>query len=196
MLLDISQWWAGIDSAVEKIYWIIAFPVTLIFIIQTVMTFIGSDVDADGDMDIHHDGDLDGAGFHVLTLKNLVAFFAIFSWTGIAMTQTGVNPFITGILALIAGLVMMFIMASLFYFMSKLTDSGTLNMNNAIGKVGTVYLTLAANKQRQGKVQIKVQNSLQTLNALTEDSEEIKTGSLVEVVDVINENILLVKRKR
>lgn len=196
MILDISQWWAGIDSGVEKMYWIIAFPATLIFLIQTVMTFIGGDVDADGDMDMHHDGDLDGAGFHVLTLKNLVAFFSIFSWTGIAMTQAGINPFLTGFVSLIAGTAMMLIMASLFYFMSKLTDNGTLNMNNAIGKVGTVYLTIAANKQREGKIQIKIQSSLQTLNALTEDSEDIKSGSLVEVVDVINDNILIVKRKR
>jgi hypothetical protein len=41
-----------------------------------------------------------------------------------------------------------------------------------------------------GKVQIKVQGALRTLNAMTEDTEIIKTGSLIEVTDIIGENIL------
>ncbi len=196
ILLDISSWWAGIESVVEKVYWMVAFPATLIFLIQTIMTFIGADADSDAEFDTDHDVDIDGAGFHVFTVKNIVAFFSIFSWTGIAVTQAGMPPFITGILAILAGVVMMLIMASLFYFMSKLSDSGTLVMDNAIGKVGRVYLTIAPNKSRKGKVQIKIQNSLKTIDALTEDPEEIKTGTMVEVEDVMNDQILIVKRKR
>jgi hypothetical protein len=43
-----------------------------------------------------------------------------------------------------------------------------------------------------GKVQIKVQG-LQTLDALTDNEEDIKTGGVVDVVEVINDEILLVK---
>ena len=69
-------------------------------------------------------------------------------------------------------------------------------MKNAIGNSGDVYLSIPAKKAGMGKVQIKVQGAVRTLNAMTEDSEIIKTGSLIEVTDIIGENILLVKRMR
>lgn len=195
LLFDIAQWWAGISSTVMKIYWLIAFPSTLIFVIQTILTVAGGDMDGDSDFDADHDVDVD-PGFHIFTVKNIVAFFTIFSWAGIAMSYAGFNIYLTGIIALAAGIAMMFIMAALFYGLSKLSESGTLKMENALGKTGTVYLTIAANKARKGKVQIKIQNSLRTLDAVTEDAEDIKTGSAVEVLDVESQNVLVVKRKR
>ena len=85
-------------------------------------------------------------------------------------------------------------MAALFYFMSKLTDSGTLNMKNAIGHLGEVYLTIPGNRNGMGKVQLTVQGSIRTLDAITDDMEAIKTSSLIQVIDVIDQQILLVKR--
>jgi hypothetical protein len=76
--------------------------------------------------------------------------------------------------------------------MGKLTDSGTLNLNGAVGKIGSVYLTIPAKRSGLGKVQVKVQG-LQTLDAMTDSEEEIKTGSVIEVVDILNNEILLVK---
>ena len=76
--------------------------------------------------------------------------------------------------------------------MGKLTDSGTLNLQNAIGKVGSVYLTIPAKRDGLGKVQVKVQG-LRTLDAMTDYEEEIKTGSVIEVVEILNNEILVVK---
>jgi hypothetical protein len=83
-------------------------------------------------------------------------------------------------------------MSSIIYFMGKLSDSGTLNLNNAVGKVGSVYLTIPAKRAGLGKVQIKVQG-LQTLDAMTDYDEDIKTGALVEVISIINNEILVVR---
>ena len=90
----------------------------------------------------------------------------------------------------------MVVMAAIHYFMSKLADSGTLEMKNAIGKTGEVYLTIPARKTGSGKLQVKVQSSVRTLDAMTDELEDIKTGSIVEVVDLIGENILMVRRSR
>ncbi len=97
------------------------------------------------------------------------------------------------LLAIVAGLLMMLLMATLMYFMSKLTESGTLELKKAIGKTGTVYLTIPAQRAGMGKVQISIQG-FQTLDALTDDEVEIHTGAVVEVVDTLNEEILIVKR--
>ena len=99
------------------------------------------------------------------------------------------------IISTVAGLAMMTIMAGLMYFMSKANVSGTLKMKNAIGQVGEVYLTLQAKRGSIGKVQIKVQGSMRTLDALTDDAEDITTGKVITVSDIINDNILLVTAK-
>ncbi|WP_321280720.1 hypothetical protein [Marinifilum fragile] len=190
MILQISDWWSAMDI-VEKIFWGISIPFSVLFLIQMVITFLGGDVDdvaADGDADVSGDTGID---FQFLTLKNLIAFFTIFGWTGIICLHMGFGAGLATFIATIAGLIMMVIMASIMYFMGKLTEEGTLNLNNAIGKAGNVYLTIPANRKGMGKVQIQVQG-LQTLDAITDAEKDIKTGAVVEVVEILNDQILVV----
>lgn len=193
MILLASTWWAEMGTF-ERINWLIALPFSVLFLIQIVLTFIGGDADhisADGDADASIDHDT-GIDFQFLTLKNLIAFFTIFGWTGIVCVDAGLNTGLTVFLSTAAGTLMMTLMASIIYFMGKLTDSGTLDLNNAIGKTGSVYLTIPPKRSGLGKVQIQVQG-FQTLDAMTDADEEIKTGAIVKVVDVINSDLLLVK---
>jgi hypothetical protein len=193
MLLTITEFWQSL-LVIEKIYWCIAIPFSVIFIIQTVLTFFGGDMEgmeADGDSDVSVEGDT-GIEFQFITLKNLVAFFTIFGRAGVACLDGGLGIGKTVIISSISGLIMMSLMATIIYFMGKLTDSGTLSLKNAIGKVGSVYLTIPAKRSGLGKVQVKVQG-LQTLDAMTDFEEELKTGSVIEVVDILNNEILLVK---
>ena len=195
MILDISTWWTTMETF-EKIYWILAFPTTLLFIILIIMTFVG--IDADHDMDMDHDGSIDadhGIGFQFFSYKNLLGFFTIFAWSGIACIDSGLNVFPTIVISLFSGLLMMLIMASIFYFISKLSESGNLNINNAIGKVGTAYLPIPGQRKGMGKVQIKIQG-LKTLDAMTDDEKDIKTGLIVDCIDVLNDEILLVRRSK
>lgn len=193
MLLDISAFWQNL-TVVEKIYWVIAIPASALFIIQLVLTFIGIDHDTDvtGHSDLSVDGD-SGIASQFFSFKSILAFFTVFAWTGIACIDGGLSVFVSVVLSIIAGVIIVVIMATLFYYMSKLSDSGTLNINNAIHKTGTVYLTIPAKRKAMGKVQVKVQG-LQTLDALTDDDEDIKTGSIIEVTGVVSNEILLVKR--
>jgi ABC-type multidrug transport system fused ATPase/permease subunit len=92
-----------------------------------------------------------GIDFQFLTLKNLIAFFTIFGWAGIASLDAGLSAFVTVIVSTMAGLIMMTIMASIAYFMGKLTDDGTLKLQNAIGKTASVYLTIPAKRGGAGK---------------------------------------------
>ncbi len=184
------------DSMVllEKIYWCFAIPFSLLFVIQLILTFFGGDMDAvevDGDADFSIDHDT-GMDFQFLSIKNMIAFFTIFGWSGIACIDSGMANWLTLLISTSCGVVMMVIMASIVYFMGKLTESGTLNLKNAIGQTGSVYLTIPAKRTGMGKVQIKVQG-LQTLDALTDSEEDIKTGGIVDVVDIINDEILLVR---
>ena len=194
MELLLETWWQGMLIA-EKVYWIIAIPFTLIFLIMMVMTLIGGDVDsADMDVDMEMDTDT-GIGFQYLSIKNLVGFFTIFGWTGVACLASGKSMIFTVIVSVLAGLLMMTIMSTIVYLMGKLTEQGNLNLNNAVGKIATTYLTVPAKRGGMGKIQIKVQG-FRTLDAITDEKEDIKTGAVVEVVEVINNQVLLVKHSK
>ncbi|HAF28439.1 MAG TPA: hypothetical protein DCG75_05260 [Bacteroidales bacterium] len=193
MLLTISESWQSL-MLIEKIYWCIAIPFSVLFIIQIFLTFFGGDVDdieAEGDSDVSIESD-QGIDFQFITLKNLIAFFTIFGWTGIACLDGGLEIWISVLISTVAGLIMMTIMAGIIYFMGKLTDNGTLSLKNAVGKVGSVYLTIPAKRGGMGQVQIKVQG-LQTLDAMTDFDEDIKTGAVIEVIEILNKEILVVK---
>ncbi len=194
MSFDFSEWWASLSLA-QQIYWGIAIPSTLIFVLQTILTLVGGEVDADLDHDVSVETD-HGVGFQFFTFKNFIAFFTIFSWTGIVSINAGIAIGTSVIIAVLSGLAMMVLMASLFYYFSKLTDSGTMHMKNAIGKVGEVYLTVSANRGNIGKVSIKVQGGLRELDALTDDDTDLTMGTVIEVIGLINDNLLLITKSK
>ncbi len=180
----------------EQVFWIITIPSTVIFLLLLVLTIFGSDADVDVDTDIDADiSNGDFIPFQFLSLKNIVAFFTVFGWSGIGFINAGLEPLMVIAFATLCGLLMMFLMASLFYFMSKMAESGTLNMNNAIGKLGEVYLVIPAKREGMGKVQLNVQGSIRTLDAITDDETSIPTSSIIQVKNVIDDHILLVKKQ-
>jgi membrane protein implicated in regulation of membrane protease activity len=70
-------------------------------------------------------------------------------------------------------------------------SSGNLDYDNAIGKTGVVYLSIPANEQTGGQIQIHFQGRLITTDART-DGKAIPTGQKVIVYDR-RENILWVQ---
>ncbi|SFS38913.1 hypothetical protein [Lutibacter maritimus] len=181
-------------STLEQTYWIIALVGSAVFIVIFFLTFIGG---ADSDMDTNaseFQADDGGVGFQFFTFKGIVAFFTIFGWTGITCLNNGFSSTATIIIATIAGLIMMVITSSLFYWMHKLAESGTLNINNAVGVIGEVYLPIGAERSKMGKVQIKVQGSLRELEAITDELEDLKTGAMVKVSKIVSAEILLVEK--
>ncbi|MBT8244602.1 MAG: hypothetical protein HKP48_05110 [Winogradskyella sp.] len=188
------DWFSNLELF-AKVYWSIALVGSVIFTIVMIMAFAGGDADDLGDVDTDFDGDI-GAGFQFISFKNLVGFFTIFGWSGIACLDAGVSKPITIIVSIICGLVMMLIMATLFYFISKLSDSGTLNYKNAIDAIGEVYLTIGRDRSKIGKVSVNVQGTVRELDALTDALTDLKSGTIIKVVDVTSNGILIVDQTR
>jgi hypothetical protein len=184
-----NDWWNGL-SLVLKIYWGIAIPFTIFFILQLILSFIGHD-SHDLSHDAQHDAD-HGVGFQFFTLKNLIGFFTIFGWTGIASIDGGLSVTMSMVLATLAGLSMMTIMAGLFYLLMKAQADGTMKFDKAIGQVGEVYLTIQSKRGSLGKVQVNVMGALRTLDAMTDDEADLLTGKIVTVSSIAGDNILIV----
>ncbi|WP_147384021.1 hypothetical protein [Maribellus luteus] len=195
LLISILPDWSTMELF-ERIFWYLAIPTTLILILLMVLSIFGGDTDTDVDTDVDADiADGDTIPFQFISVKNIVAFFAVFGWSGIGFINAGMAPWLVILLAVFCGLLMMLLMGTLFYLMSKLAENGTLKMNNAIGRLGEVYLRIPAQRGGMGKVQLTVQGSVRTLDAITDDLDEIATASIVQVVDVIDDSILLVKKQ-
>ena len=180
----------------EQVFWIITIPATVVFLLLLVLTIFGGDADTDVDTDVDADiADGDSIPFQFLSLKNIIAFFAVFGWSGLGFIHAEMAMWLVILLSVLCGLLMMTLMATLFYLMSRLAESGTLKMKNAIGKLGEVYLVIPAKRGGMGKVQLSIQGAIRTLDAITDDQEKIPTASIIEVLDVIDDQILLVKKQ-
>ena len=185
------DWFSGLDLF-ERAYWFIAIPASLTFIFVMVTTFLGGDTDGDAEGDGNETGEI---GFQFFTFKNLVGFFTIFSWIGIGCVRSGFSNGTSIVISMVCGLFMMSAMATLFYFMTKLVEDGSMKLSNALGKTGQVYLPIKSSKGGFGKVQIKIQGSLHEIQAMTNDEKELVVGTIVQVKEVIDDNILLVTSK-
>jgi hypothetical protein len=180
-------------STLENVLWIVALIGSFGFVLIFALSLLGADSDADLDADTDASTD-HGIGFQFLTLKNVMAFLTIFGWTGIVCLDKGFSIGTTLSIAILAGLFMMFIMALLFLWISKLAESGTLKIENAINNVGEVYLSIGANRSRIGKISIDVQGSKRELSALTDNDKDLKQGEVIKVTAVINGELLLVEK--
>ena len=189
----INSFWDGL-SLLGKFNWIIAIPSTIVFIVNIILALIGGDADADHDV-----GDVDiseGFSGYIISFKTILSFLTMFSWSGILAETWGLKIIATIGISVIAGFITMVAMAFLLYFLSKLTQDGTMKIKNAIGETGYVYLPIPEKMAGKGQIQIEVQGSLRTLEAMTEDLEPIKSNTNIEVVTILENNVLLVKKIR
>ena len=176
-----------------KLYWSIALLASFIFIITIGLSLLGGDTDEFGDVDADIEGDT-GIGFQFITLKNLVGFFTIFGWSGIACIDADFSYSLTVVISIICGLAMMGIMAGMFYSMRKLSDSGTLDYKNATNQIGEVYLTVGASRSSIGKAHVRIQGALRELEALTDNPTDLKTGTVIKVKSVTSNGILIIEK--
>ena len=65
-------------------------------------------------------------------------------------------------------------------------------IENAVGNTGEVYLRIPANREGHGKIQVEIQGTLREMDALTDDEKELPTGSIAQVLEIVNNQILLV----
>ena len=189
----IVQWWTGLEPAM-KILWAVTLSASLIFVIQSIMTFIGASGDVDTDFDSDSDiPDGEGTGMGLLTFRNFVNFCLGFGWSAILLRDQIAGTGLLLIVSMLIGVALVFLVMMLFKWLSSMQESGNINLAKAAaGCEGTVYLTIPAARSAAGKVQININGSVREYAAMT-DGEELKTGSRIRVVEVIGSDTLLVE---
>lgn len=211
------EWWNAM-TLIQQVFVCIAAPATIILVIQSIMLLFGfgfdhadvgdldTDMDTDMDMDVDaqdgfhgdlHHGETDGGedsdpGLRLFTVRGLVAFFAVGGWTGLALSKY-LNAGLAVGLAFLAGAAALVGIALLFKYAFRLQDKGNLNVGNAIGKTGKVYIPIPACEKGQGKITIMLQERLVELDAVTRAQQQIPTGTPVRVSAVVDEHTVQVE---
>lgn len=175
-----------------KSFWYVAIPASLIFIVQTVMTFTGADA-SDG-IDADFDSNLSGtdAPFQLFSLRNLINFLLGFSWTGISFYHSISNAPILILLSLVVGVLFVYLFFVIIKQVQKLAEDNSFKLSNTLNKTAEVYLTIPENKKGKGKIMISVNGAYHELEAMTEN-DRIESGSIVKVVKIESSNILIVQ---
>ena len=135
------------------------------------------------------------AGLRIFTVRGLITFFTIFGWSGLSMLRNGIQPALSIILAFLLGVIAMVITALITRSFLRLQSDGTIDIRNAIGQSGSVYLTVPAGRQGKGKVNVVVQERLSEFEAVTDAAEPIRTSAEVVVVGVSGKSTLIVQPK-
>ena len=209
------EWWNSLEPAM-KVLWAVTLSASLVFVIQTVMTFLGaagdSDFDintdfdtdvpgdvADGSADVGadvtagHDAAHAGSGMNLLTFRNLVNFLLGFGWTAILLQDGVPSVSLRLLIAIVVGIALVALVMLLFKWLTGMQESGNINVfKSAVDCQGTVYLTIPGERAGEGKVQITINNAVREYEAVT-DGPALKTGTRIRVVEVVSANTLLVE---
>ena len=170
-----------------------------LLVIQFVTTVVGlggEDVDFDVGANVPDDLDFGDPGgdaavygstwiFAVISFKTLVAAFTFFGLAGMAGQSAGWTNISALFVALVAGLSAMFMVHWLMQGLHKLNHDGSVRIDRAVGKRGTVYVPIPPGKEGEGKVQMRLQNRIVELKAVTSQTEKLPTGASVEVVQIL-----------
>ena len=185
-------------DGLQRVFWIIALAASLVFIIQTVITFIGlgtdMDVDAGPDsLDGLGDSVEDGSMSGLFSFRNLINFLLGYGWAGVLLYDSISSGLLLQIVSIVVGI--SFVAAFVFMFrqLMKLSHDGSFKLTEAIGLTADVYLRIPASRTGRGKVQVSLKGSTHEIDAVTDRGMEIPTGDHVRIVEVLGDDLLLVE---
>lgn len=197
------EWWNSLEPMMQ-VLWAITLSASLVFVIQTIMTFLGAG--SEGDFDINTDADAPadipdsdvnaaemGTGTNLLTFRNLVNFLLGFGWSSVLLRESISSTTVLMIVSILIGVALVALVMLIFKWLAGMQQAGNINLyKSAIDCQGKVYLSIPEARKGTGKVQITINGAVREYSAVT-DGEALPTGTDIRVVDVVNANTVLVE---
>ena len=214
-----NTWWVGL-TLLQQIIASLAITSTVILVIQVILLLFGlgehdsgfddgfsdhsgfdhlDDVDTSADIsDLHTPISHTFSGMKLISFRGLVAFFAVGGWTGVILLlsplgDTGLGIAIALCIAAVVGFAAMFLVAFFLKSIMNLQYSGNIEIDNAIGRTGSIYIRVPAKRATTGKVNILLQGRYSELDAMTDSETDLQPGQSVTVKEVLDSSILIVE---
>lgn len=184
----IQSWWDALNFELQMFYGIAVISLVALFFQVILSVFFGMEHGAD----MANVGDHD-SGMGIFSVRGVTAFFTGFGWTGVVLTKQGLGLPLTLVISLAVGgalMVGIFLMMRAFL---RLQSDGNIDYGNAVGQLGTCYVTIPPVQRAGGQVETMIQGRLVTTEALQKGSQPIQPGTKVKVVERIGSSTLIVE---
>jgi uncharacterized membrane protein YjfL (UPF0719 family) len=205
----------------EMMYWGVAAFFSALFLWQLLSTLLGgiggtehieaggTDVHADlgaagHDVAGHDVGGHDAAGhepgtavesvatFKLLSVRSVTAFGLLFGWAGVLYLRSGIGQNPTLLYSVLWGVVGMLIVSAIFYFLMRMTETGTRRLATALGQPATVYMDIPAGGA--GQIRVMISGAVSFVSARAAGGEALKAGAPVVVKRLIGPNTVEVEK--
>lgn len=186
---QVAQWWDQLNLA-RQVFYGIGLAAAAVALVLAIMGFIGME---------HHDAmdavdmNLDHGGGGIFSVKPLTGFFLGFGWAGGVALEAGWS--LLGALAAagVAGASIMALIVAMFRAIYAMRSDGTMRINDALGAIGTVYVSLPPAKAAGGQVTVNFKGRQETLAALNSAGHVVPSGEKIKVVAIIDGRTVLVE---
>ena len=180
------EWWQGLSGA-QQVFAGMAFGFGGLLFGILGASLGGGDLDTDADVDL----DVDASG--AFSVKGILSFLAFFGAGGLVALDYGAPLWLAAVVALMTGYA---VMSTLLFMISRLTGLDADHNRKAtqlLGQEGKVYLTIPGEGAGVGRVEVQQGGRIVEIEAETR-GEAIETGAGVEVLDVLGDGRVLVRR--
>jgi hypothetical protein len=185
-ILDLLfNWGDALSFGVDVVaYLIMALVGTVFFVLRLVVAlFFGGDGDVDGDLaDV---GDGDGA-FSMFSLLSILAFFMGAGWMGLTCRlDWGLSSMVSAMASTGFGLALMLLASGLMAFARSLNQTRGYDLETAVGKIASVYMSIPERGQGRGQIKVAVSGRLKMMDAISNGPriEEFKSVKVLSVRD-------------
>lgn len=182
-----ETWWNALNLEL-RVFYGIGIIALFVLLIQLVLSIFGG---MDDGYDMDHGGHASGLSF--FSIRGVTAFFTGFGWSGVIALKAGLGLLPAIAIGVAVGGALMLGIFLLMTSMLRLQSNGTLDFSNAVGQVGTVYVTIPGGQKAGGQVEVLFQGRLTMADALFRGAEPLRPGTKVTVVEKIGHSTLIVE---
>lgn len=182
-----DTWWNALNLELQVFFGLGIIALAVLFVQLIFSLFGGMDHDYDLDPSDH------SSGLSFFSIRGITAFFVGFGWTGVIVLRAGHSVGAAILAGSAVGFSLMVLIFLMMKSMLRLQSSGTLDYNNAIGQIGSVYVTIPPNQQSGGQVEVLLQGRLTMADALSRSSEPLRPGTKIKVIEKIGHSTLVVE---
>lgn len=188
------DWWNALSLA-KSVFYGIGIAAGGVAVVLALLAFIGLEHhDALDAVDSLDTSDAGGGG--IFSVKPLTGFFLGFGWTGGLAMDAGLSGFAALACGVFAGGAVMAAIIAMFRMILSMKSDGTVRIGDAVGAVGTVYVTVPAARASGGQVTVNFNGRQETYAALQAGPTPLAGGDKVRVCEVVDTRTVLVEPLR
>lgn len=126
----------------------------------------------------------------IFNFQGIVAALTVLGFAGLAASAAKLSLTLTFLIAGASAMVMMMLVGALLRMMVSMDTDNTVQIDQAVGQVGTVYLSIPAAGSGQGKIMVNLQQRLMEFPAITQQAAPLASGDQVIVIAVQKPSVM------